>query len=362
MICRDAKRLEALDDLSVQRPLCLDRPAGEGVDAHLGVAIGLTHTRRTGKSVRLVSQEPDMAVVRRDSKRDSQRAVNRVHQRELFILRVLPAYLDQDMGHALRLPALGVDRGPDRADARTVGVVSQAGMLPTDEALLDDPVYGALCGPHARLAQVRGRARRYPADVAPFLALPSPPTAQDWRDAADLVAPGSYVAGRYSAAELPDGWREVQAFDLVQMVEERVTGVDCSEAIQLGLADVPEMLELVAQTEPGPFLARTIELGDYFGIRRDGELVAMAGERFQLDGWTEISAVCTKHDFRGQGLASRLMGALIAGIKRRSQRVFLHVMSSNTGAIRLYEELGFRIRQTATLTVVTREPLGGARR
>jgi predicted GNAT family acetyltransferase len=80
----------------------------------------------------------------------------------------------------------------------------------------------------------------------------------------------------------------------------------------------------------------------------------MAGERFRLDDWTEISAVCTRPDHRGRGLASRLVGALAAGIQRRSQRAFLHVLGTNTGAIRLYEQLGFRIRQTATLTVVTR--------
>jgi predicted GNAT family acetyltransferase len=233
-------------------------------------------------------------------------------------------------------------------------------MLPADEALLDNPVYAALCGPHARFAQVRGRARRYPVDVAPFLALPSPPSAQDWQDAADLVSPGTYAALRHSDTDLPDAWQAVQAFDLVQMIGERVTGVDCSEALPLGAADVPEMLELVAQTEPGPFLTRTIELGDYLGIRRDGALVAMAGERFHLDGWTEISAVCTKPDHRGRGLASRLVGALIAGIQLRSQRVFLHVLGTNAGAIRLYEELGFRVRQTATITVVTREPLPNA--
>jgi predicted GNAT family acetyltransferase len=139
------------------------------------------------------------------------------------------------------------------------------------------------------------------------------------------------------------------------MIGERVTGVDCSGAIPLGAADVPEMLELVAQTEPGPFLTRTIELGDYLGIRCDGALVAMAGERFHLYGWTEISAVCTEPEHRGRGLASQLVGALIAGIQLRSQRAFLHVLSTNTGAIRLYEELGFRVRQTATIIVVTRE-------
>jgi ribosomal protein S18 acetylase RimI-like enzyme len=230
-------------------------------------------------------------------------------------------------------------------------------MSPSDQALLDNPAYAALCGPHAQFAQVRGRARRYPVDVAPFLGLPTLPSAQDWRDAAGLVAPGSYAAVRHRAAELPDAWQAVQTFDLVQMIGERVAGVDCAEAIPLGAADVPEMLELVAQTEPGPFLTRTVELGDYLGIRRGGALVAMAGERFQLDGWTEISAVATKPDHRGRGLASRLVGALTAGIQLRSRRAFLHVLATNTGAIRLYEELGFRVRQTATITVVTREPL-----
>ena len=232
------------------------------------------------------------------------------------------------------------------------------GMLPSDEALLDNPAYASLCGDHARFAHVRGRARRYAVDVAPFLALPPQPSARDWRDAADLVSPGTHAAVRCDGAPPSDAWRAVAAFDLVQMIGERVTGVDCSEAISLGAADVPEMLELVAQTEPGPFLTRTIELGDYLGIRRDGALVAMAGERFRLDGWTEISAVCTKPDYRGHGLASRLVGALAARIQRRSQRVFLHVLNTNSGAIRLYEELGFRVRQTATITVVAREPLG----
>jgi ribosomal protein S18 acetylase RimI-like enzyme len=224
-----------------------------------------------------------------------------------------------------------------------------------DDTKFENPAYASLCGAHAELAQVQGRARRYPAEVAPFLALPSPPSAADWQDAATLVPPGTYVAGRYGGAEPPDGWRAVQAFELVQMVEDRVVGVYCAEAIMLGGADVPEMLELVAETEPGPFLQRTIELGDYLGIPRDGALVAMAGERFRLDGWTEISAVCTKPDHRGQGLASRLVGALVARIHRRGECAFLHVISTNTSAIKLYQALGFRVRQHATLTIVTRD-------
>ena len=96
--------------------------------------------------------------------------------------------------------------------------------------------------------------------------------------------------------------------------------------------DVPEVLELVRATEPGPFLERTIELGRYLGIGREG-LVAMAGERMALDGWREISGVCTAPDHRRQGLAARLVGAIAAGIHARSERAFLHVLASATGAI-----------------------------
>jgi ribosomal protein S18 acetylase RimI-like enzyme len=227
-------------------------------------------------------------------------------------------------------------------------------MLPADEAPLDNPAYAALCGPHARFAEVSGRARRYPADVAPFLGLPTEPSEQDWRDAAALIAPGAYAAVRYSGPDLPETLQVLDTFDLVQMVGERVSGGECPEAVALGAGDVPEMLELIARTEPGPFLNRTIEMGDYLGIRDDGELVAMAGERFRLDGWTEISAICTHPDHRGRGLASLLMGALVAGIQGRSQGVFLHALATNVGAIRLYEQLGFRVRQTATIAVITR--------
>jgi predicted GNAT family acetyltransferase len=105
------------------------------------------------------------------------------------------------------------------------------------------------------------------------------------------------------------------------------------------------MLALVERTKPGPFRARTIELGTYLGIRRDGALVAMAGERLHPPGWTEISAVCTDPAFRGQGLATRLVLAVAAGIRARGDVPFLHAAATNTNAIRLYESLGFRLRQ-----------------
>jgi predicted GNAT family acetyltransferase len=227
-------------------------------------------------------------------------------------------------------------------------------MFPTDDARLDNPVHAALSGPHARFAQVCGRARRYPADVASFLALPSEPTRADWRDAAELVPPGTGAAIVHAGADVPETWKTLQEFEVVQMIGEHVTGIDEPQALSLKAADVPEMLELVRRTDPGPFLDRTIELGDYLGIRRDGQLVAMGGERLHLDGWTEISAVCTAPTYRGHGMASRLVETLIAGIQQRSERALLHVVPTNTNAIRLYEKLGFRERRRLTISVLTR--------
>ena len=227
-------------------------------------------------------------------------------------------------------------------------------MSPPDDTRLDNPVHAALCGPQARFAQVCGHARRYPADVAPFLALPTEPSREDWRDAAHLVPPGTYAAIVHLGADVPETWKALQEFEVVQMIGEHVNGNDEPEAISLNAADVPEMLELARQTDPGPFRERTIELGDYLGIRRGTELVAMGGERLHLDGWTEISAVCTVPTYRGHGMASRLMGALIAGIQLRSERAVLHVLTTNTNAIRLYEKLGFRERRHLTVSVLTR--------
>ena len=79
------------------------------------------------------------------------------------------------------------------------------------------PPYAALTTRRADLAEVRGRARRYPPDVAPFLALPPEATAADWRDAAELIGHGG-VAGILHEGATPEGWSEVRRFGVTQMI------------------------------------------------------------------------------------------------------------------------------------------------
>ncbi len=227
---------------------------------------------------------------------------------------------------------------------------------------LDRPALAALTGPHAHFAEWRGRIVRYPVDVTPWLALPPELEDRDWADLAALAGPGADVPLLGFQGQVPDGWDITFHAEGVQLVDDGVAAAPDPEAVELGPADVPEMLDLVARTRPGPFLPRTIELGTYLGIRRGGALVAMAGERLRPPGWTEISAVCTAPEARGEGLGSRLVLAVAHGIRTRGETPFLHAAAGNTNAIRLYESLGFRLRRrTAFMGARVPEHLGGER-
>lgn len=209
---------------------------------------------------------------------------------------------------------------------------------------LDDPVRTALTGPHAPFAQRHGTALRYPPEVSIWADFPD--DADGWRDAA--------VFGSVSLAGEPrddrDGWETTMRLPGVQLDGSGMAVSEDPEAVVLGPADVPEMLDLVARTRPGPFAARTIEMGTYLGIRDGGTLVAMAGERLRPPGWSEISAVCTDPRARGRGLASRLVRAVGAVVRARGDVPFLHAAAENTSAVRLYRHLGFTLRRTVVFS------------
>jgi len=231
------------------------------------------------------------------------------------------------------------------------GLPAAAGPHP-----LDDPVRAALTGPHAFFAERRGRVLRYPADVTPWGALPDEPGPEDWADAAALAGPGGTVGVMAFSGPTPDGWEVTFRAEGVQLVDTDVAAEPFPEAVRLGPADVPEMLDLVARTRPGPFLPRTVELGTYLGVRRQGVLVAMAGERLRPPGWSEISGVCTDESVRGQGLGSGLLRAVAHEIRERGETPFLHAAAANAGAVRLYESLGFALRRrTSFLAAVVPE-------
>jgi predicted GNAT family acetyltransferase len=223
---------------------------------------------------------------------------------------------------------------------------------------LDHPIWEALTSRHADLARSHGAARRYPGTVAPFAAVREP-TPAAFADLAQLVAPEEHIAlVTAEPLSVPAGWQVFRNRRIEQMVctelraESGLSGGSDSPFLELGPSDVPEMLALTAATEPGPFLPETIRMGQYFGVRSDdGMLIAMAGERLKLGGFTEISAVCTHPDFRGRGHARRLVAFLAARTLREGRVAFLHVKNENTAKV-LYKKLGFSVRCEIELTVI----------
>ena len=232
--------------------------------------------------------------------------------------------------------------------------------IPADpsELVLDNPRWSSLTGAHAHLAEGNDLVLRYPVDVSPFAAVRSWDDPDVWDAIVDVAGRGAEFPGPPADVALPAGWERVALLDGVQLVEtDRLRTRPDDEAVLLGADDVPDMLALVERSRPGPFLPRTYLMGRYVGIRREGRLVAMAGERLQPEGWTEISAVTTDPDHRGQGLATHLVLDVAHHVRERGARPMLHAAGNNANAIRLYEALGFRLR-TRTAFGAVRTPRG----
>ena len=145
---------------------------------------------------------------------------------------------------------------------------------------------------------------------------------------------------------VPPGLSAVREATLAQMVLTELTPAKARDiAVEpLTEADAPAMLALATLTEPGPFFDKTHRLGDFFGVKQDGQLLAMAGERMKPDGFTEVSGVCAHPDARGRGYAGALMRTVIEQILARGETAFLHSYADNAGAIALYRSLGFEVR------------------
>ncbi|NOU02960.1 MAG: GNAT family N-acetyltransferase [Novosphingobium sp.] len=223
---------------------------------------------------------------------------------------------------------------------------------------LDRPVWSMLNGRQAGLAAVRGAAVRIDPGYGPFAA------ARDTGDEAQAAlaavlrdAPDEVWVVEGQEWPAPPGTRVLRTAPLVQMVAETpapmVPGDEHAEV--LGEADVAEMTALALATQPGPWGPKTRLYGSYFGLRRDGRLAAMAGERMLPGpGLGEVSGVCTWPEFQGQGLAASLIRRVMAGITARGEVPFLHSYAGNARAIGLYETLGFRVRREMVVTVLAK--------
>jgi ribosomal protein S18 acetylase RimI-like enzyme len=229
---------------------------------------------------------------------------------------------------------------------------------------LDNPVWHALTGPQAKFGQGSALAKRYDPEVGVFAGIPDDGRPAAWDELATLVGRGRTAAlVRLHEPELASGWTDAMRLPTLQMVAARRIGAVDGELdaerdetlVGLGARDRNAMIALTERTRPGPFFARTHELGYYVGVRDGDGLIAMAGERMRTPTYTEISAVCTDPSARGRGLATRCVQMVAAGIEARGETPILHVLAENENAIRLYKSLGFEVR-AAFDVVIARPP------
>lgn len=221
---------------------------------------------------------------------------------------------------------------------------------------LDRPIWNSLATHHLAISTGTELARRYPPEVSPLAAI-GDETDQSRQALSKLVAQtGAVIISQIPPFDLPESvtivWDRI--FDQM-LFQDGLPDAPADDRIQaLGDADAADMLALAQLTEPGPFAPRTHELGQFWGVRQAGDLIAMAGERMHTSGYAEISAVCTHPHYRGQGLARTLCARVARTILERGEQPFLHADGSNPAAMSLYQSLGFRKR--ANLRAVAMKP------
>ena len=213
---------------------------------------------------------------------------------------------------------------------------------------LDNPVWHALTGPHATVAEGGEFARRYRPEYSVWCAVHDDADPAAWAEMHAIVGPGGHAL--FSGhPDHPENWTVERQFQIRQLVldhplDDRLLTAVRDPVRLLGPADASAMAVLAEMTKPGPWCARTPELGNFFGIDDAHGLAAMAGERLQFQTAVEISGVCTDERARGSGYAAALVVTVATQIQARGTLPFLHVREANTDAIRLYERLGFRVR------------------
>jgi ribosomal protein S18 acetylase RimI-like enzyme len=212
---------------------------------------------------------------------------------------------------------------------------------------LDNPVWYALEQTHLQYREDYGDVRFYSYPFATFGAIRN----QDVRfeNIIKYAAPiGNVIIVGEFPRLLPSSWSILKEAHCAQMVYVGTGEFDSAheQIIMLDQQHQTQLYQLINTVQPGYFFSKTQELGQYFGIFKDGHLVAAAGERLRLSQFSEISGVVTHPDYVKRGFATQLVAHACSYVLRQNKTPFLHVLGTNSSAIGIYEKLGFRTRRT----------------
>lgn len=217
-------------------------------------------------------------------------------------------------------------------------------MLPSKDKKLDNPVWFSLSESHRSYSVDYEGAKFYHPDYCPFGGIETPKGSAEHLEAYAEMADDFFVVGEQP--EFPTQLVLKKALVCLQMVRHAPIDTPITEKIALlGNEHAEALFQLVTLVQPGYFKRKTAALGNYFGIFKDGALVAVSGERMKMDDFVEVSAIVTHPDHTGRGYAKQLIAHTVNRIFQQQKTPYLHVVESNLGAIQLYEKLGFTVRR-----------------
>ena len=225
-------------------------------------------------------------------------------------------------------------------------------QISSREALLDRPIWGALTTRLQNFATALGSARAFAENISP-LAASAGFHASHHRDFSTMIGlrTSPLVTVERRTPICPVQHIPEDSAAVVQMVAKTCTRVSGKHQIEdLDDDDAEEIYQLASAMRPGPFERKTHIMGDFIGVRENGRLIAMAGQRLRLPGYIEISAVCVAADHQFKGIGADLVRDMSQRIFDQGDIPFLHAYERNRNAIALYESLGFEIRTTLQAT------------
>lgn len=209
---------------------------------------------------------------------------------------------------------------------------------------LDQPVWNALTSVHQKHCRPIGDFKFYEPEYCPFGATTGPVNVPKGLDDYPQQSGEFYIVGGNTPPEIT-GLSMIRNLVCNQMIATGPASCISDDIVPLTASHTRELSNLVNHVQPGYFREKTADLGNYYGIFHQGTLVAVAGERMQLADYTEISAVVTHPDFTERGYAARLVIFATHQITTHGKTPFLHVATTNTRAIALYERCGFVTRK-----------------
>ncbi|WP_289021291.1 GNAT family N-acetyltransferase [uncultured Salegentibacter sp.] len=214
-----------------------------------------------------------------------------------------------------------------------------------EEEKLNNPVWYSLSEEHYKLSLEYHGIKFYQSEYCPFGGFIDHKTPKEGINKYSLLTDNFYVVGDKPILT-----------DKVQLKKELVCNqMLLNQEIDFGISELiielkttkqkNDLFGLVNLVQPGYFKSKTSNLGNYYGIYKNDKLVAVTGERMKMDKYTEISAVVTHPEHTGNAYAKQLIKHTANKIFKENKIPYLHVAESNTGAIKLYEKLGFLTRR-----------------